>query len=122
MYVMVLYWIDSIPIIKNPELCEGRSDGPASRGLAIYLIVKIGSKVGGIYNHGAILMQHGLNPIGFVESHVVHYENTFVYTTGKEQFKGLHEVSTKTFFIEWMILCVEECLVTSVPEIRNRPI
>ncbi|KII60969.1 Mitochondrial inner membrane protease subunit 1 [Thelohanellus kitauei] len=75
-----------------------------------------------VYYPVAILLQHGLGPIDFVKPHTVNYENTFAYSTGKEQFKGLYEVSTKMFFIEWMILCLEEFQVTSVPEIRNGPI
>ncbi|KII67368.1 hypothetical protein RF11_07678 [Thelohanellus kitauei] len=51
--------------------------------------------------------------------HVVIYQNTFVYSTGKKQFKGLHEASIKIFFIEWMMLGLEECQVTSVYEIAT---
>ncbi|KII69865.1 hypothetical protein RF11_02795 [Thelohanellus kitauei] len=66
--------------------------------------------------------RHGLDPIGFVEPHAVHYENTFVYFIGRELFKSVHDVSTRMYFIELMILCLEECQVSSVPEIRSRPI
>ncbi|KII63190.1 hypothetical protein RF11_07871 [Thelohanellus kitauei] len=66
--------------------------------------------------------QHGLDPIGFVEPHVVHHENTFVYSIGQQLFKNLLEVSTKLYYIELMILWLEECQVSSVPEIRNRPV
>ncbi|KII63981.1 hypothetical protein RF11_01467 [Thelohanellus kitauei] len=48
-----------------------------------------------VYYHAAILLQHGLDPIGFVEPHVVHDENTFVHTIGQEMFKRLHEVSKR---------------------------
>ncbi|KII60852.1 hypothetical protein RF11_00605 [Thelohanellus kitauei] len=68
------------------------------------------------YYHGDILSQHGLDPIGFVEPHVVHYENTFVYSIGQEMFKSLHEVSTRKYLIELMILCLEECQESSIPE------
>ncbi|KII65784.1 hypothetical protein RF11_10303 [Thelohanellus kitauei] len=54
-------------------------------------------------------LTHGLDTIGVVEPHVVHYEHTFVYSTGKELFKGLYEVSTKMFLNKSMILFLEEC-------------
>ncbi|KII61827.1 hypothetical protein RF11_10096 [Thelohanellus kitauei] len=57
----------------------------------------------------------GLDPIGFVEPHVVYYENTFVYSIGQQMFKDRHEVSTKMYFVELMILCLEECHESSVP-------
>ncbi|KII63365.1 hypothetical protein RF11_05762 [Thelohanellus kitauei] len=75
-----------------------------------------------VYYPVVILMHNGLDPIGFDEPRVVHYENTFVYSIGQGLFKSLHEVPTKMFFIEWMVLCLEECQVSSVSEIRNRPI
>ncbi|KII73426.1 hypothetical protein RF11_05262 [Thelohanellus kitauei] len=61
-------------------------------------------------------------PYWFMEPHVVHYEKTFVYSTVQEMFKSHHEVSTRMYFIELMILYLDECQESSVPEIRSRPI
>ncbi|KII65500.1 hypothetical protein RF11_01734 [Thelohanellus kitauei] len=72
-----------------------------------------------VYYSAAIPLQHGLDPIGFVEPHVVLYENTFMYSTGQEILKAVYEVFTKLFFIELMILYLEEFQVTSIPEIRT---
>ncbi|KII72738.1 hypothetical protein RF11_04473 [Thelohanellus kitauei] len=53
-------------------------------GDAVLTLVEVISPCG-------ILCPHGLVPTGFVEPHVVHNENTFVYSTGQELFKGRQE-------------------------------
>ncbi|KII66570.1 hypothetical protein RF11_16033 [Thelohanellus kitauei] len=58
-----------------------------------------------VYNCRAILLQHGLDPIGIVEPYVDKYLNTFVISIGQKLFKSLNE----KLHLMTMIVIIEIC-------------